>query len=119
MYSRSYPNPGQGLIPPNYSGNAFDLARERRKGPPSDEKSDQPKLSDSRAENSGHQRSEHAEKSLPCGRTNPFGSLLFRRDGKKIESDDILLAGLIILLLTSGADEELILILGFLFIAGL
>ncbi len=117
MYSRSYPNPGQGLIPPNYSGNAFDLARERRKDPPSDEKSDQSGPRSSRQGNSGHQKNEHTERSLP--REHGFGSLLFRRDGKKIESDDILLAGLIILLLTSGADEELILILGFLFIAGL
>jgi len=103
MYSRSYPKPRDGRIPPNYNGNAFDLAhiepsreRERQKDEPIPEK--------------GLRQKEV--------RPNPFGTLLFRRGGKRIESDDILLAGLMILLLTSGADEELILILGFLFVVG-
>ncbi len=108
MYSRSYPNPQKGLIPPNYSGNAFDLARERRGA------DDQKEHRESCDRCAGESLT-----SRDTARRLPFGSLLSRRDGKRIEGDDILLAGLIILLLTSGADEELILILGFLFLVGL
>ena len=103
MYLRSYPKPQNKRIPPNYNGNAFDLANIE---PP---KGNQPVKSDQLPQKLPHQKEV---------RPNPLGSLLFRRGGKRIESDDILLAGLIILLLTSGADEELILILGFLFIVG-
>lgn len=106
MYSRSYPNPAKGSIPPNYSGNAFDLAREKRG-------QDRP------VEQTHPQKAECTEKECRPTRQNPLGAFLSRRDGKRIEGDDILLAGLIVLLLTSGADEELILILGFLFLVGL
>ena len=114
MYSRSYPNPGEGLIPPNYSGNAFDLARERRE-----------RASDNNARRQQHEHRHHTESS-ECDerehrpkRNDLISSLFSRRDGRRIECDDILLAGLIILLITSGADEEVILLLGFLFLAGL
>lgn len=150
MYSRSYPNPGEGLIPPNYSGNAFDLARERRgsdyeaKGNNGGSRHD--RMNEHRDRLDRNDRNDRCDRSDRCDsheshpkqcdrgceekkgcgereerakRTNPFASLLCRRDGKKIECDDILLAGLIVLLLTGGADEELILILGFLFFAGL
>ncbi len=103
MYSRSYPKPQNQRIPPNYNGNAFDLAH-----------IEAPKNNASvKNEQLSEKRPHHKDV-----RPNPFGTLLFRRGGKRIESDDILLAGLIILLLTSGADEELILILGFLFVVG-
>ena len=103
MYSRSYPKPQNKRIPPNYNGNAFELANIE---PP---KENQPVKNDQLPENHPHRKDV---------RPSPLGSLLFRRGGKRIEGDDILLAGLIILLLTSGADEELILILGFLFVVG-
>lgn len=107
MYSRSYPKPQNGRIPPNYNGNAFDLARGVTTPEP-------PVRHEPIGETLPEKR--RCEKEV---RANPLATLLFRRGGRRIEGDDILLAGLIILLLTSGADEELILILGFLFIVGL
>lgn len=103
MYSRSYPKPQNQRIPPNYNGNAFDLAHIEA------QKSNAPIKNEQLQEKRPHQKEV---------RPSPLGTLLFRRGGKRIEGDDILLAGLIILLLTSGADEELILILGFLFVVG-
>lgn len=118
MYSRSYPNPQKGRIPPNYNGNAFDLARG---GKTSEKKTTQEYPARHEYEHRADQpeilpEKRCFEKEL---KPNPLATLLFRRGGRRIEGDDILLAGLIILLLTSGADEELILILGFLFIVGL
>ncbi|MBQ3100752.1 MAG: hypothetical protein IJC50_07160 [Clostridia bacterium] len=111
MYSRSYPRPQNGRIPPNYNGNAFDLART---GAPDAAKTESSVRHEAICETFPEKR--RCEKEV---RPNPLATLFFRRGGRRIEGDDILLAGLIILLLTSGADEELILILGFLFFVGL
>lgn len=134
MYSRSYPNPGEALIPPNYSGNAFDLAREKqgrfseqkghgenRRIPQSEHqgKNQRQKQAAEIPQKEGKRSPSPVKKEHTASISNSIASLFSRRDGKRIESDDILLAGLIILLISSGADEEIILLLGFLFLAGL
>lgn len=114
MYSRSYPRPSQGSIPPNYSGNAFELADERKRqgGPP--EPQELPEC----------ERKEARPAALPDEYTpsrpiaNPISALFSRSGGRHIEWDDILLAGLIIMLISGGADEDIILLLGFLFLCG-
>ena len=92
MYQRVYPS---NEVPPNYKGNAFERCNEYSNGEEKEEVSPRPD------DNKG------------------FSDILTTRSGKKFDLDDLILGGLIVMLLNSHADDELLLILVLLFVMGL
>ena len=108
MYQRSYPQTEH--IPPNYKGNAFD--------PPGNDETENPCERCDKCESC--EKREHAEPPKPEKEENSgISSLFTRRDGSPFALDDIILGGLIVLLLNSHADDELLLVLVLLFISGI
>ncbi len=110
MYQRNYPQ--NDTLPPNYKGNAFDKT-------PATVREEEERLPDKceicdKCE--GCDRQEKQEKNEEKGL---LSSIFTRRDGSSFQLDDIILGALIIMLLNSHADDELLLILVLLFISGI
>ncbi|MBR6513701.1 MAG: hypothetical protein IKT46_02585 [Clostridia bacterium] len=102
MYQRSYPQAD--TLPPNYKGNAFDM--------PTQDPCDSCDGCKKQVCDKEPATEEKQEKNTGC-------SLFTRRDGSAFQLDDIILGGLIVLLLNSHADDELLLVLVLLFISGI
>lgn len=104
MYQRSYHNAD--VLPPNYKGNAFDTSHKEDPIPACE-----------KCEN--RESCDKKEKNEPKKELGGLSSLFTRRDGSSFQIDDIILGGLIVLLLNSHADDELLLVLVLLFISGI
>ncbi len=94
MYHRSYQNPK--MIPPNYSGNAFDTPKEEEK-PCQKEIDTENKLSFITKE----------EEFSEC------------KEKRELKTDDLILLGLILLLISGRQDDKLLLMLVLLFVCGI
>lgn len=124
MYSRNSNTDSRSThrsVPPDYRGNAFDSAG-NRKEPHIDVKPNDTRDDEMKVHSSPPHEEEDTCKPVACEREESKGILgsLFRSgSGKEFAIDDILLIGLIILLFNSHADDELLLILALLFIVDL
>ena len=124
MYSRKF---GQGNLPPDYSGVSFRRMDESQ-APPTDCDDRLPRYPvENKAPPPGRKfklrrpppREQPPKKQPDSEHTPPAPKASGPLAGHSFTMEDIVLAGLILLLLNSDCDSELLLVLGFLLLVGL